>query len=205
MRGPAFGTRPRPARERAEEMRAHLEEYAEQLVARGLTPEAARREARLKFGNPRVKLEEVEAMGRSTVEPVWRDVRLAVRSLRHAPGFTAIVLAVLALGIGTATAILSVVDAVVLRGLPFREAHRLMDVSSTQLVDGSARPRRLAVPDVLDYRTHRMCRGRLEPQRPGMKLARATADLSRAAYGNSRIWSVQVEDVRRHSAASTSL
>jgi predicted permease len=148
-----FGSRRRrQARERAEEMRAHLEEHADQLVARGLTPEAARREALLRFGNPRAKLEEVEAMNRLAVfEPLWRDVRFAVRSLRHTPGFTAVVVAVLALGIGSATAIFSVVDAIVLRGLPFHESHRLMDVSATRLSDGS-RPRSLAVPDVVDYR-----------------------------------------------------
>jgi predicted permease len=133
-------------------MRAHLEEYADQLVARGLTPEAARREARLKFGNPRVKLEEVEAMSRTAVfEPLWRDVRYAARGLHRSPGFTAVVVAVLALGIGTATAIFSVVDAVVLRGLPFPDAHRIVDVSATRISDGS-RPTAFAAPDALDYR-----------------------------------------------------
>ncbi len=153
MRWPTFGSRRQRARERAEEMRAHLEEYADQLVARGLSPEAARREARLKFGNPRVKLEEVEAMHRLAAwDSIGRDLRYTIRTLRHSRGFTAIVLAVLALGIGTATAIFSVVDAIVLRGLPFHDAHRLVDVSSTRVADGSARPVRLAVPDVVDYR-----------------------------------------------------
>ncbi len=153
MPWPLFGSRHRRhARERAEEMRAHLEEYADQLVARGFTPEAARREARLRFGNPRVKLEEVEAMRRTAiVETLWRDVGYAVRSLRRAPGFTAGVVAVLALGIGTATAIFSVVDAVVLRGLPFHDARRIVDVSATQISEGS-RPTTFAAPDVMDYR-----------------------------------------------------
>src|SRR6187431_724609 len=57
---------------------------------------------------------------------VWQDVRNAVRSLRATPGFTAIALVVLTLGIGASTAIFSVVDAVVLRGLPFDEGDRIM-------------------------------------------------------------------------------
>ncbi len=152
MPWPAFDARRRQARDRAEEMRAHLEEYADQLVARGLTPEAARREARLTFGNPRVKLEEVEAMTRlAIVETLGRDVRDAARSLRRSPGFTTVVVAVLALGIGTATAIFSVVDAWVLRGLPFDEPNRLVDVTATQVSEGHAR-RSVPVPDAIDYR-----------------------------------------------------
>jgi hypothetical protein len=129
MGWPLFGSRRRLARERAEEMRAHLEEYAEQLVARGFTPEAARREARLTFGNPRVKLEEVEAMGRmAIVETLGQDLRTALRGLRATPGFTAVVLAVLTLAMGATTAIYSAVDAVVLRRLPFEDSNRLVAV-----------------------------------------------------------------------------
>ncbi len=127
-----FRDRRRQARERAEEMRAHLEEYADQLVARGLNPEAARREARLRFGNPRVKLEEVEALSRlSFVDTLGRDLRTALRGLRATPGFTAVVLVVLTLAMGATTAIYSAVDAVVLRGLPFPDSHRLVAVDRT--------------------------------------------------------------------------
>jgi predicted permease len=129
MRWLTIRSRRQRARERAEEMRAHLEEYADQLVARGLTPEAARREARLKFGNPRVKLEEVEAMTRmAIVETLGRDLRTALRGLRATPGFTAVVLAVLTLAMGATTAIYSVVDAVVLRRLPFTDSERLVAI-----------------------------------------------------------------------------
>ena len=152
MRWNFLRSRRRRALERAEEMRAHLDLYTEELIARGLTPEAARREARLKFGNPRVKLEEVAAMNRfAFVEPLWRDVRYAVRSLGRTPGFTAVVVAVLALGIGTATAIFSVVDALVLRGLPFDEPHRLVSVRATRPSDGAGRLA-VTVPDASDYR-----------------------------------------------------
>ena len=64
-------------------MRAHLELYTDELIARGRTPEAARREARLAFGNPRAKLEEVDALNRiPLVETFWRDLRYASRQLR---------------------------------------------------------------------------------------------------------------------------
>ena len=147
-----FGSRRVQQRERAEEMRAHLEMYAEELVARGWSQDAARREARLKFGNPRVKLEEVDAISPlANLDQILLDLRYAVRGLLACPAFTAVVLAVLALGIGTTTAIFSVVDAVVLRGLPFREAHRLVAVWSTRVSEGS-RPLPLSLPDVVDYR-----------------------------------------------------
>ena len=62
---------------------------------------------------------------------MWSDLRNAMRALRAAPGFTTTALIVLALGIGASTAIFSVVDAIVLRGLPFDDANRLVSVSET--------------------------------------------------------------------------
>jgi putative ABC transport system permease protein len=99
-----------------------------------------------------VKLEEVDAISPlANLDQILLDLRYAVRGLLACPAFTAVVLAVLALGIGTTTAIFSVVDAVVLRGLPFREAHRLVAVWSTRVSEGS-RPLPLSLPDVVDYR-----------------------------------------------------
>jgi hypothetical protein len=122
-----FGSRGIQRRERAEEMRAHLDLYADELVARGWSAENARREARLKFGNPRVKLEEVEALNQiRLIDTLGRDLRAALRGLRAAPGFTAVVLAVLTLAMGATTVVFSVVDGVVLQGLPFGESHRLV-------------------------------------------------------------------------------
>jgi predicted permease len=113
-------------------MRTHIELYAEELVARGRTPDAARRDARLKFGNPRVKLEEVDALRRMAIlDTLARDLRSAVRGLRAAPGFTAVVLVVLTLAMGASTAMFSLVDNVVLRGLPFERADRLLTFDRT--------------------------------------------------------------------------
>ena len=96
MRWLQFGSRRRPADAHAEEMRTHLELYADQLIAQGRSPAEAKREARLKFGNPRVKLEEVEAMELPPFwAPLWRDVRYGARGLRRSPGFSLVVVAVL--------------------------------------------------------------------------------------------------------------
>jgi len=113
-------------RERAEEMRTHIELYVEELVARGRTPEDARREARLAFGNPRAKLEEVEAMERLPFfDALWRDLKYAVRVLRRTPAFTATAIATLALVIGANTAVFSLAHAILLRPLPFPQPERL--------------------------------------------------------------------------------
>ena len=140
-------------RERADEMRAHVALYAEDLIARGVPPEEARRQARIKFGNPRVKLEEVDALnGFAWLDALGRDFRDARRSLAASPGFTFVVLAVLALGIGVTTAIFSVVDAVVLRGLPFDESDQLVGISRIDLKDGSAQLAGFDAADATDYR-----------------------------------------------------
>jgi putative ABC transport system permease protein len=79
-----------------------------------------------------------------------RDIRDALRSLRAAPGFTTVALVVLTLGIGASTAIFSVVDAVILRGLPFDEGDRLMRVGQISKV--TMNPSSEAAPNFLDWR-----------------------------------------------------
>ena len=140
-------------RERADEMRAHVDLYTEDLIARGVPGEEARRQARIKFGNPRVKLEEVDALnGFAWLDALGRDCRDARRSLAASPGFTFVVLAVLTLGVGATTAIFSVVDAVVLRGLPFDESDRLAGIARIDLKDGSAHLAAFDAADAIDYR-----------------------------------------------------
>lgn len=131
-----FSRRPR-VNDRSEEMQAHIDLHAEELQARGRSAEDARRDARLSFGNPRVKLEDVDGLNRSRViDGLRRELRYATRSLRRSPSFTATVLAVLALAIGTAAVIFTIVDTTVLRGLPYDRADRLVAVGH---LDGEAR------------------------------------------------------------------
>src|SRR5262249_18243443 len=113
-------------RDRAEEMRAHVELYVDELVARGRTPEDARREARLAFGNPRAKLEEVRQMSRlPIIDALWRDAKYAVRVLRRTPAFTTTAVVTLALVIGANSAVFSLAAAILLKPLPYPHPERL--------------------------------------------------------------------------------
>jgi predicted permease len=124
-------------------MRAHIDLFIEQLVDRGVPPAEAERQARLRFGNPRVKLEEIQDMNRMPiVESVWRDTRYAVRVLARTPVFTVTAVATLALVIGATTAVFSLADALLWRPLPFPDADRLAMITYTQTQNGvsSVRP-----------------------------------------------------------------
>jgi putative ABC transport system permease protein len=127
-----FMHRVRKDEDLAEEIESHLAHAQDANAARGLPPQEARRQARLRFGNPGATRERVwRYRSLPMLEDGWRDLRFAVRSLARTPGFTAIALFVIAVGIGVNTAVFSVVNAVLLKPLTYPDPQALVQLVTT--------------------------------------------------------------------------
>ena len=136
-----------------EELRAHMEHQVHKYVQSGLAVEEARRRARLEFGGlDQVKEECRDARGVNLIETTLQDIRYGLRKLARSPGFTAVAVATLALGIGANTLIFSVVNAAILHPLPFRDAGRLVTQWATSPTVGYSGPGSLTDKDYMEWR-----------------------------------------------------
>src|SRR3954464_13608297 len=115
--------------ERARELDAHLAIEIDENLARGMSPEEARSAARRKLGNTTMIREEIYQMNTiELVDSVWRDLKHGARLLRLNPGFAAVAILSLALGVGANTAIFQLLDAVRIRTLPVADPQQLVEI-----------------------------------------------------------------------------
>jgi putative ABC transport system permease protein len=150
-----FWRRKREARELEEELRFHLAQEEQLRRDRGQDPAGARRE----FGSMALVAENTrETWGWAALDRVLRDARFAMRLLRKSPAFALTAIGVLALGIGATTAIFSVVNAVLLRPLSFKEPERLVMVWERKPGGGT---NVIQTQNFLDWRARNQCFSRI--------------------------------------------
>jgi putative ABC transport system permease protein len=136
-----------------EELRGYAERAADAKVLSGMSRADAAREARLEMGSLDAVKQDVREVGWETMlESIWHDVRFGARMLRKNIGFTSIAVLALALGIGANTAMFSVIEAVLLRPLPFANAEKIVRVASTWHRNGATATYSSSPPDFFDWR-----------------------------------------------------
>jgi putative ABC transport system permease protein len=136
-----------------EEIQGHLTLLEERFVRQGRSPDEARRAARRSFGGVELAREnhrDIRAF--VSLDRLLQDVRYGIRAMRRNPGFTAVALLALALGIGANSAMFSLADALLLRPLPVPSPGELLNVGSTSALDGNFSVLRMSYPDYVDLR-----------------------------------------------------
>ena len=129
LRFGGFFNKQRKDQEFDDEIESHLQLHIEDNVRLGMTQEEARREALIKLGGVESMKEAYrDQRGLPLLETLWKDVRYGARMLRRNPGFTAAAVLTLALGIGATTAIVSLINAVLLEPLPYEQSGQLVNL-----------------------------------------------------------------------------
>ena len=126
--------------ELSEELESHLAHEIDDNLARGMSPEEARRLAYVKLGNPlRIRDQVWETNRIAWIEDIWRDLRYAKRTLMKTPSFTCVALLVMALGIGANAAIYSFLDSLMLSSLPVSDPGSLVVINwHAKSIDGDS-------------------------------------------------------------------
>jgi putative ABC transport system permease protein len=135
-----------------DELRFHVDMQAARNVERGMPPAAARALAEREFGMVARHKEEVrDARGLTWADDLGRDVRFGLRGLRRSPAFVTVAVLCLALGIGANAAIFSVVNAVLLKPLPYGDPDRLVQLNETFTWNGVEGTGSISYPDFVDW------------------------------------------------------
>jgi predicted permease len=136
-------------RDIADELQSHIDLRIESNLASGMSPDEARREALLRFGNPTITKERVTASDTAlSLAGLTRDIRYASRQIRRSPGFALTAILTLALGIGANVVVFGVLNAMILHPLNIAEPDRLVQLANEHPGDDNQ-----SYPDFLDYRS----------------------------------------------------
>jgi predicted permease len=140
------------------ELRAHLEMLTEENISRGMSPAEARYAAGREFGGfEQAKELYREKRGVPLFDSLLQDLRFALRGLRNRPGFALVAILTLALGIGANTAVFSLVNAALIRRLPYRDPQQLLLLTETLPQLGGNDEVGVAAGEYLDYRDQNRC------------------------------------------------
>lgn len=153
LRVKALVNRRRLERDLEEELEFHLAKRAEKNCRLGLATDAAQVAARRRFGNVTLVKEDCRELWIfSWMETLWKDIRYAARILAKSPGFATVVVFSLALGIGANTAVFSVMNAVMLHGLPYQHPEELATIFSTHAWDPTSEKDTVPLADVATWK-----------------------------------------------------